>query len=172
MYNLLDDMIQTVTHCFEPVFDENSRVLLLGTMPSPKSRENGFYYSHPQNRFWRVMAYLLEQETPQSPAQKREMLLANGIAVWDVLRSCSIAGASDASIRDAVPNDLSVIVKSARISAVFTTGQKAYALYKRHCEKETGIEAIGLPSTSPANRARRSFEALTAAYSVMLAYLR
>lgn len=142
---------ERVTHQFEPVFDEHSRVLILGTMPSPKSREEGFYYGHPRNRFWQVLAEVLEEPLPVTVPEKKIMLLRHGIAVWDVLSSCDIRGADDGSIRNPVSNDMSRILEHAHILAVFTTGGKAAALYKKYCQPRTGMPAIALPSTSPAN---------------------
>lgn len=156
-------------HCFEPVFDEKSRALILGTMPSPKSRENGFYYSHPQNRMWRVLARVLDEGVPESPAQKKDLLVKHGIAMWDVLQSCEIAGASDASIAAPVPNDIGRILRAAPIRAVFAAGTKAATLYRRYVEPKTNVPIICLPSTSPANAAA-SFEALVQAYSIILEY--
>ncbi len=157
-------------HCFEPVFDSNSKVLLLGTMPSPKSRENGFYYSHPQNRLWRVLASVFGESVPENTEQKRALLIKHGIAMWDVLKSCKIAGASDASIIEPVPNDIAIILRQAPIRAVFATGTKAAKLYKRYVEPETKAPIIVLPSTSPANAAV-GFEALVEAYGAIRAYL-
>ena len=157
-------------HCFEPVFDENSKVLLLGTMPSPKSRENGFYYSHPQNRMWRVLARVFEESVPEGAEQKRAMLLKHGVAMWDVLKKCKIAGASDASIMAPVPNDIALILRAAPIRAVYSTGTKAAQLYRRYIEPETRTPIAVLPSTSPANAAV-GFEALAEAYGVIRAYL-
>lgn len=142
-----------VVHTIEPVFDERSRVLVLGTMPSPKSREIGFYYGHPQNRFWRVLAALFDEPVPTTNEERTALLLAHRIALWDVLASCTIKGASDASIADAVPNDLSRITEAAPIQRVFCTGATAARLYRKHCEAATGIPATQLPSTSPANAA-------------------
>lgn len=139
-----------VEHEFPPVYDENSRVLILGTIPSPKSRERGFYYMHPQNRFWRMLCAVLGEEVPQDIPGRRELCLKHGVALWDVLSECSIDGASDSSIKDAVPNPLEVIFNSADIRAVFTTGKKAQALYERFFPD--GMKAVCLPSTSPANR--------------------
>lgn len=119
-----------VEHEFPPVFDENSRVLILGTIPSPKSRERGFYYMHPQNRFWRMLSEVLGEETPADITGRREMCLRRGVALWDVLAECSINGASDSSIKNAVPNRLDTIFQQADIRAVFTTGKKA-----RRCTK-------------------------------------
>ena len=139
-----------VEHEFPPVFDENSRVLILGTIPSPKSRERGFYYMHPQNRVWRMLSEVLGEETPADITGRREMCLRRGVALWDVLAECSIDGASDSSIKNAVPNRLDTIFQQADIRAVFTTGKKAQALYERFFPDS--MKAVCLPSTSPANR--------------------
>ena len=146
-----------VTHAIDPVFNERSRVLVLGTMPSPKSREVGFFYGHPQNRFWRVMEALfdLEDHALSENDARRAFLLREHIALWDVLASCEIDGASDASIRNARPNDLRRILDAAPIAAVFTTGGKAAQLYRRYCEDDCGMPATPLPSTSPANARMR-----------------
>ena len=141
----------TVTHEIQPVFDSRSRVLLLGTMPSPASREQGFYYGHPQNRFWRVLAAIFDEPAPRTIEEKRDMLLHHHIALWDVLASCEIEGASDASIRDARANDLSRIFDAADIRAVFATGTKAGELYRKLIEPTLGVPCTTLPSTSPAN---------------------
>ena len=141
----------TVTHEIQPVFDSRSRVLLLGTMPSPASREQGFYYGHPQNRFWRMLAAIFDEPTPRTIEEKRDMLLRHHIALWDVLASCEIEGASDASIRDAQPNDLARIFDAADIRAVFATGTKAGELYRKLIEPTLGVPCTTLPSTSPAN---------------------
>lgn len=139
-----------VTHEFPPVFDGNSRVLILGTIPSPKSRELGFYYMHPQNRFWRMLCAVLGEDVPPCAEDRRGLCLRRGIALWDVLESCDIIGAEDSSIRSAVPNDLRLIIDHCPIRAVFTTGKKAHALYLRHFPDLP--RDICLPSTSPANR--------------------
>ena len=139
-----------MTHGFPPVFDENSRVLVLGSMPSPKSRELGFYYMHPQNRFWRMLSAVLGESLPTDIPGRRGMCLAHGVALWDVLAECTITGASDSSIIDPVPNDLRKILRVADIRAVFTTGKKAQALYERFFPEL--MPAVCLPSTSPANR--------------------
>lgn len=140
-----------VTHEFPPVFDGNSRVLILGSIPSPKSRELGFYYMHPQNRFWRMLCEVLSEPLPSDIEERKQLCLRNKIALWDVLESCEIEGASDSSIRNAMPNDLSRIFAAADIKAVFTTGKKAHTLYCKFFA-EGFPEAICLPSTSPANR--------------------
>lgn len=143
----------TEVHSIPPVFDENSRVLILGSFPSVKSREVGFFYGHPQNRFWTTLAHVLGAEIPHTVDEKRVFLLAHGIALWDVIASCEIAGSSDASIKNAVPNDLSVILKNAPIERIFTNGGTAHRLYCRYLLPQTGIVAVQLPSTSPANAA-------------------
>lgn len=162
--------MEHIIHSIEPVFDTESRVLILGTMPSPKSREVLFYYGHPQNRFWRVLAAVLGEELPQSVPEKKAMLLRHRIALWDVLAECEITGASDSSIRNPVANDLSVILDHAPVQAVFTTGATAWKLYTRLQKPHTGIEAVRLPSTSPANCAVK-MEALTEAYKALLPWL-
>ena len=157
----------TVTHEIQPVFDSRSRVLLLGTMPSPASREQGFYYGHPQNRFWRVLAAIFNEPAPRTIEEKRDMLLRHHIALWDVLASCEIEGASDASIRDAQPNDLARIFDVADIRAVFATGTKAGELYRKLVEPTLGVPCTTLPSTSPAN-AKMKLDDLTDAYGKAL----
>ena len=157
----------TVTHEIQPVFDSRSRVLLLGTMPSPASREQGFYYGHPQNRFWRVIAAIFDEPAPRTIEEKRDMLLRHHIALWDVLASCEIEGASDASIRDAQPNDLARIFDAADIRAVFATGTKASELYRKLIEPTLGAPCTTLPSTSPAN-AKMKLADLVGAYGKAL----
>ena len=159
-----------VTHEFGAFYDENSKILILGTIPSPKSREMGFYYGHPRNRFWKVLAQLFDEPFPETVDERKAMLKKHGIALWDVLASCEIHGAADSSIKDPVPNDMDVIFKAADIKAVFTTGTTAMKLYMKHCYPACGISATGLPSTSPANCAC-SYEKLVDAYSQILKYL-
>lgn len=142
---------QHITHPFPPVFDENSRVLILGSFPSVKSREVSFYYGNPQNRFWRVLAALFGGDVPSTVEEKRAFLLSHGIALWDVIASCDIVGSDDSSIKNALPNDVKSLVAKARIERVFTNGGTAHRLYRAHLEREVGIEAAALPSTSPAN---------------------
>lgn len=156
-----------VIHEIKPVYNKNSRVLLLGTMPSPKSRETGFFYGHPQNRFWKVLALLFDEPTPETIEEKRDLCLRHHIALWDVVSSCDIEGASDASIKNAKPNDLAQILNAAPIQAVFTTGTKAGQLYKKLCEPVTSIPCTVLPSTSPAN-SRVSLSELCATYKQAL----
>lgn len=155
--------METLTHTFTPVFDENSRILILGTFPSVKSRENQFYYGHPQNRFWRVTAALTDSAVPFTIEEKKRMLLEGRIAVWDVIASCEIEGSSDSSIRNVVPNDIAGLLGRTNIQAVFCNGGKAYELYAKYCEKACGKKALKLPSTSPANAAW-SLERLTASW--------
>ena len=142
-----------VSHDFEPVFDENSKVLILGTFPSVKSRENQFYYGHPQNRFWKVIAGLTECEVPQTIEEKKKLLLEHGIAIWDVIESCDIIGSSDSSIKNVVPADIERVVANSKIQNIYANGGTAKKLYEKYSQKKTGREIIGLPSTSPANAA-------------------
>ncbi len=159
-----------VTHPFGPLYNAHSRVLLLGSMPSPKSREQNFFYGHPQNRFWKVLSAVLDEPLPVTIEEKRALCLRRGVALWDVLASCEIAGASDASIKNPTANDFSPIFSQAKIRAVFTTGTAAGKLYRSLCEQKTGISAVILPSTSPANAAW-TFERLVEAYRSILPYL-
>lgn len=163
--------IEQVTHDFEPIFNKESRILMLGTMPSPKSREVGFYYGHPRNRFWKVVSDVCGEALPETKEEKIAFALLNKIAVWDVLAGCEIKGAEDASIRNPVANDMNLILQHADIRAVFATGQKAAQLYKKHCQPLTGMEIITLPSTSPAN-CSVSYEKLFEAYEMILKYIR
>lgn len=165
-------MTEHVEHGFGPVWDRDSRLLVLGSMPSPKSRQAAFYYMHPRNRFWPVMGAVFgdgADDVPGgTPASRRAFALRHGIALWDVIASCDIDGASDASIRNAAPNDLAPLIRGSRIAAVATTGAKAAQLYRRLCApmlRDAGLEPplIALPSTSPANAAMR-LDTLVAAY--------
>lgn len=142
-----------LTHTFDPVFDKDSKVLILGSFPSVKSRENNFYYGHPQNRFWKVLAQIFEEGIPQTIGEKKAFLLKHNIAVWEVIESCTIIGSSDSSIKDVVVNDFSKVLENSAIETIYVNGGKAYELYHRYAEKQTGIQAIKLPSTSPANAA-------------------
>lgn len=138
-------------HPVAPIYNKNSRILILGTFPSVKSREVGFFYSHPQNRFWRVMARICQNKVPKSIEEKKELILSNNFALWDVIKSCDVSGSADSSIKNVVPNDLSIILKECDIKKIFVNGKKAESLYKKFLQKETGMEAVVLPSTSPAN---------------------
>jgi len=143
----------SLVHTFEPIYDKDSEILILGSFPSVKSRENNFYYGHPQNRFWKVMASVLECKVPETTDEKRKMLTDNHIAIWDVIASCSIQGSSDVSIKDVKVNDLDMILKNSKVKRIFVNGAKAYELYHKYGEPKTGIKAVKLPSTSPANAA-------------------
>lgn len=159
-----------ITHSFKPVYDENSRILILGTLPSVKSRENNFYYGHKQNRFWKLLAYLLDEPVPEIIEEKKYMLLKNHIAIWDVIQSCDIKGSSDSSIRNVTPTDIRKILETADIKQVYANGNKAGALYKKYQLPLTGKEAVVLPSTSPANAAW-TFERLCEAWTPILVNL-
>ena len=156
---------RTIEHTFEPVYDEHCRILILGSLPSVKSRENNFYYGHPKNRFWRVLWTVFAMENPSAGTdgehpmdsftieEKKEFLLANHIALWDVICKCDIAGSSDSSIKNVIPNDIGLILRSAPIESIYVNGSKAYELYMKHCYPVTGRDTMKLPSTSPANAA-------------------
>lgn len=143
----------TVQHPLPPLFSEQSRVLILGSFPSVKSREGMFFYHHPQNRFWKVLAAVFDCSVPETIEEKRRLVLDNNLALWDVIAQCEIVGSSDASIRDVVPTDLSRILDHAPIQAVFCNGSTAFRMYRKHQLARTGMEAHALPSTSPANAA-------------------
>lgn len=145
-------MYEKVIHPIEPVFCESSKILILGSFPSQKSREQMFYYGHPKNRFWEVLALVLGENTPKTVSEKKALLLSNGIALWDVIASCEIIGSSDSSIKNVCPNDLSVILSKSNIRAVFTNGKAAYKYYEKY-SPDSYMKAICLPSTSPANAA-------------------
>lgn len=153
------------------MFDAKSQVLMLGTMPSPKSREQGFYYGHPQNRFWKVLAAVLDTEVPQTIPEKKQLLLTHHIALWDVLASCTIAGASDASIRDSKPNDIAQLCTAAPIKKIFCTGAKAAQLYRKLCEPAVHLPCEQLPSTSPANAAMKLPDLVEVYRAALLPYL-
>lgn len=142
-----------ISHTFEPIYNKESEILILGSFPSVKSRENKFYYGHPQNRFWKVLARITNQEEPVTIEEKKELLLSNHIAVWDVIESCTIQGSSDSSIKDVVVNDFTDILRDSSIRKIYVNGNKAYELYQRYAEEKTGMKAVKLPSTSPANAA-------------------
>ena len=146
-------LYETITHPIDAVFDEKSKILILGSFPSVKSREFGFFYGHPQNRFWRVISEICGEPLPQSNDDKKSLLRRNGIAVWDVIYSCDIVGSSDSSIRNVLPTDINAILEQADIRQIFTNGKKADELYRKYQLKVTGREAVCLPSTSPANAA-------------------
>ena len=151
-------------HNIAPLYDEKSQILILGSFPSVKSREAAFFYAHPQNRFWRVMAYVLGCPVPVSVEEKKAMLHGGHVALWDTIASCTITGSSDASIRDAVPNDLNEILKAAPIRLIFTNGGTSHRVYRKYQYRQLGRADICLPSTSPAN-ARCSLDALKDTWS-------
>lgn len=144
---------QTLSHNFPPVFNQESKILILGTFPSVKSRENLFYYGHPQNRFWKILAGLTKCLVPGTVEEKKEFLLKNHIAIWDVIESCDIIGSSDSSIKNVVPADLSIILRQAPIRQVYANGGKAYELYQKYSYPKVKREIVKLPSSSPANAA-------------------
>lgn len=143
-----------IKHPIEPVYDENSEILILGSFPSVKSREEGFFYGHPNNRFWKVLAGVYEDGIPTNIDMKRKFLLKHHVAVWDVIHSCDIVGSSDSSIRNVVVNDLDRILQAAAIRNIFVNGKKAEELYMRYIYPKNGMKPIVLPSTSPANAAK------------------
>ena len=146
-------MRMAIAHPFPPLYDKDSRILILGSFPSVKSREQKFFYGHPQNRFWKTVAGVLSEETPQTIEEKKKFLHRNHIALWDVIHSCDIEGSSDSSIKNVQPNDLHQIFEEADIRAIYCNGAKSYQYYEKYQEKQTGKEAVKLPSTSPANAA-------------------
>ena len=157
-------------HPIPPLFDADSRILILGSFPSVTSRKGQFFYHHPQNRFWRVLGAVLGEVVPQTIAEKSDLLHRRHIALWDVIGSCEITGSSDSSIRQVVPNDLSPIFSAAKIRAVFCNGSTSYRYYNRHTRALTGVDAVLLPSTSPANAAW-NLEQLTNTWLIILPYL-
>lgn len=159
-----------VVHEIAPVFDENSKILILGSFPSVKSRQQQFFYGHPQNRFWKVVAEITENNIPESIEEKKLLLLKNKIAIWDVIESCDITGSSDSSIKNVTPTDLKIIFEKAKIQAVFANGATAKKLYEKYQKPLYGKSIIGLPSTSPANAAF-SMEKLLDKWIVIKDYL-
>lgn len=153
-------------HTIAPVYNEHSRILILGSFPSVKSREAGFFYGHPQNRFWKVLAKIFDAEVPGTIAEKKAFLLEHKIAVWDVIGQCEITGSSDSSIRNVVANPIQKILDATKIEQIFVNGKKADQLYRRYIYPHTKRNAICLPSTSPAN-ASWNLEKLTAAWKIV-----
>jgi TDG/mug DNA glycosylase family protein len=162
---------ECVVHSFPPVYDDRSKILILGTIPSVRSRETGYYYGNPRNRFWKIISLLLKKPQPETVFQKQDLLLEHGIALYDVLSACEIQGSADATIRCAQPNDLQEIFQTADIRMVFTNGKKAYELYQKLCKPQTKRDSICLKSTSPANAAAR-IEDLLENWAQILPYLR
>lgn len=158
-----------IKHPFPPLYDAESKILILGSFPSVKSREQCFFYGHPQNRFWRVLSTVFADEVPQTIAEKEAFLHKNHVALWDVLAACDISGSADSTIKNAVPNDLSLILKTAPIRQVFVNGKTAEKYFNRYLAKAYQLEAICLPSTSPAN-ATWSLEKLAEAWQIVKVY--
>lgn len=156
-----------IVHPFAPLYDAESGVLILGSLPSVKSREQLFFYGHPQNRFWRVLAEVLGEQTPHTIEEKKAMVLKHHLALWDAIYSCDIEGSSDASIRNVVPTELGPILEQSRIKKVFCNGRTSYKYYQKYQAGELGIDAVCLPSTSPANAAW-SVERLVEAWKVTI----
>ena len=159
-----------IIHPIAPLFDESSKILILGSFPSVKSRENMFFYSHPQNRFWKVLCGVLGHKDVKTIEEKRAFILNQKIALWDVIASCNISGSSDSSIKDVVPNDLSVILDNAEIEEIFVNGKTAYKYYNKFIRDKIDREAVCLPSTSPAN-AMWSLERLIADWEIIKSVL-
>lgn len=158
-----------VSHPIPPLYDEHSRVLILGSFPSVKSREGRFFYHHPQNRFWKVISTIYGEPVPITIEQKQELLLRCRIAVWDVIQSCEITGSSDASIRNVIPNDLAVVLEHSRVEHIIANGSTSYQLYMKYIYPVTGMQIIKLPSTSPAN-AGYSLARLLEEWSILKKY--
>ena len=156
----------TIVHPIPPLYRADSQILILGSFPSVKSREAAFFYCHPQNRFWKVIAGVFGRPVPGTIPEKKALILDNGLALWDSIGSCEITGSSDASIRNAEPNDLRIITGSCDIRAIYCNGKKSHAIYTRYIGSKIGREAICLPSTSPAN-AQWTLPRLIEAWSVI-----
>lgn len=155
-----------IIHPIPPTYDEQSEILILGSFPSVKSREMKYFYGHPQNRFWKVVAAIYDEEVPMTVDERHAFLIRNHIAAWDVIASCTIEGSSDSSIRDVKVNDFTRILSTAPIHRIYVNGKKAEEMYIRYAYPQTGREAICLPSTSPANAAWK-FDRLVEAWSVI-----
>lgn len=140
-----------VKHNIDPIYDNESNILILGSFPSVKSRETKFFYGHPFNRFWKIMAHLYKEEVPVTIPEKKAFLLRNKIALWDVIKSCDIIGSSDSSIKNVKVNDIQKILDKADIKRIYVNGKKAESLYKKYLEAKIKITAISLKSSSPAN---------------------
>lgn len=159
-------MSERILHPFPPLFDSESRTLILGSFPSVKSREAMFFYGHPQNRFWRLTALLCHEDTPQTIEEKSSLILRHHLALWDSIQSCTITGSSDSSVRDVVPNDLRVIFDNSKTERVFCNGALSHKMYMKYIYPQTGVAAVKLPSTSPANAAY-SLERLAESWQVI-----
>lgn len=159
--------MERINHNIEPLYDRNSRLLILGSFPSVKSREMQFFYGHPQNRFWKVISAVLQEETPTTIEEKRKMLLAHHVALWDTIYSCDIIGSSDSSIKNVVPTDLRTVVEQSKIQHIYCNGRTSGKYFEKYQQKTLGMTAEVLPSTSPANAAF-GLEKLTAIWSEAL----
>lgn len=162
--------MEKVNHEFEPFYNKDSKILILGTIPSPKSREIGFYYMHPQNRFWKVLSDVLNEKFPETLEEKKKMLNRHNIALWDVLESCQIEGASDSSIKNAKANDINKLINASNIKQIFVTGKTAEKYYNKLCYEKTKIPCIYLPSTSPAN-ASVKYETLKEKFDIIKKFI-
>ena len=156
-----------IVHPIPPLFSPVSDVLILGSFPSVKSRENMFFYGHPQNRFWKVIATLFCCEVPKTIDEKKQLILNNDLALWDVIAECEITGSADSTIKNVVPNDISGILNESQISRIFVNGKTAFKYYRKYIEQEVGIKAVCLPSTSPAN-ANFTFDMLVESWKAIL----
>ena len=159
-----------LNHPFPPLYTPHSKILILGSFPSVESREQCFFYGHPQNRFWKVVSAVLGCETPDTIEEKKAFLLEHGIALWDVIASCEITGSSDTSIKNVIPNDISEILEAGNIKQIFVNGKTAEKYYKKYIETEIGMKAVCLPSTSPANAAW-NVERLVSEWSIIRDFL-
>ena len=159
-----------IEHPFGPLYTEHSRVLILGSFPSVKSREQNFFYGHPQNRLWKVLAAVLGAPVPETIPEKQKLIREHGLALWDSIASCEITGSSDSSIRNVRPNDLSIILEHSDIRQIYCNGKKSHAIYTKYIGSKIGREAICLPSTSPAN-AQWTLPRLVEAWSVLREHL-
>ena len=166
----MKDKYSRIVHPLEPLYDENSKILILGSFPSVKTREYGFFYGHKQNRFWKIMENLFDASLTRDIEERRDFLLSHNIAVFDSIYACDIIGSSDASIKNVVPSDLKEVVEGSKISKVFCNGGTSFKYYKKYHRDILEIEAIQLPSTSPAN-ARYSLEDLIEEWKIILKYL-
>lgn len=164
--NKLTKNKQNIIHPFEPIYDQNSKILILGSFPSVKSREIGFYYGHPKNRFWTVLSIVFEEPYPDTIERKKNMILKHHLALWDVIKTCKIEGSSDSTISNVVVNDIKGLIKKTKIEKIITIGKKADSLYQKYCYPETFIASLCLYSTSPANCAI-SLEKLVNQYKIL-----
>lgn len=167
---MTDNNYKTIVHPLEPCFTKESKILILGSFPSVKTREYGFFYGHPQNRFWRVMEILFKEKLSDDIDGRKDFLTRKKIALYDSIYQCDIVGSSDASIKNVQPSDLSRIIRGTDIKEVFLNGATSYKYYKKYQEKDLGLEGVKLPSTSPAN-ARYSLDDLVSEWRVILKYL-